>query len=65
MDNECSHGVKWDISCFDCEIVGLNETISHSSTTLANAKARKIAVQAMIDAQRKLVSDAYLYSMLP
>ena len=58
MEKECSHGVEWDVPCAECEMVSLDETISHAAKTLYSARIRKINVQNTIDAQRAALNDA-------
>jgi len=58
MEKQCSHGVEWDVHCAECEMVSLDETIFHAGKALALAKATKIEVQALINAQREALSDA-------
>lgn len=58
MKNECSHGVEWDIDCLKCELVGLNETISHSGKQLVTAANRKIEVLELIEEQHRNLNEA-------
>lgn len=44
MEKQCSHGVKWDDHCNQCEMVSLRETIAKFEPIVERAKKRLAAL---------------------
>ncbi len=58
MEEECSHGVEFDIPCDQCELISLDDSIFHHGKSLELAKIRRVEVLALIEEQKHLLNEA-------
>ncbi len=58
MEKECSHGVEFDVPCFECEMVSLDDSISYHGKSLESAKSRRVEVLQLIEEQKQLLNEA-------